>query len=201
MKKLALFAIFIATASFGQISITTFSFLNKHKIGEGVGVSYDLPNNTNTIGLQFKNNEIWNIFSEVNKSTTLRTMSFQYCFREPEPKKTKWLVDPAAGVIAGLGMSKKSDQELYNLLEYPYFFGVFLQIGESLRLSDHSTLTGFVKVEGLAGVLTQGENVYKDASTNCNIMLGLKLTFTKKTKSFTLSKSHNPKRIVAFYFS
>ena len=94
MKKLAFFAILIvfANMSFGQVSLTSFSFFNKPKIGEGVGVFYYLPNSA-ALGLEFKNNEVWNISS---RKTILKTYSIQYYLQDDiyEKVKTRWFVAP-----------------------------------------------------------------------------------------------------------
>lgn len=178
MKKLLFFAILIANTLFGQTSLTSFSLLSKNKIGEGVGIFYDLPS-VNAIGLQFKNNEVWKVYSGENNTTTLKTVSFQYCFTESIPEKVKWFVNPAAGVLGGIGISTKNDQESKMLLKYPYFFGVFLEIGEGIKLSDHYALIGFIKFEGLAGILTDKVVLYENASSKGSLEGGFKFIHIK----------------------
>lgn len=171
MRKLSFFAIFIASVSYGQISLTSFCFLNKNKIGEGVGVFYNLPNTNKSIGLQFKNSEMWD-------KITLKTFSIQYCFQEniPGEIKTKWFLSPATGVVAGFGTSSKNDRETYSVLKNPYFFGVILELGEGLKLSNHLALIGFVKIEGMAGIITNKNLIYDGAKTNSDLWLGIRLT-------------------------
>jgi hypothetical protein len=186
-----LIAIFFASVSIGQVSISPFYSLScekksvagiKDRIGNGIGVNYDLSKFCG-IGLQMRNYELWRLNSSISSVVPLRTFSLRfYLFQAPE-SKSKYFFNPKAGILAGIGtpvansvQNQRMRQDL-DLLPHPYFFGVFIEIGEGVRLSPKLTVSAFLRSEALAGMIRNKSMLNENATTSGTISGGLNIGY------------------------
>jgi hypothetical protein len=197
MKNLIILAALASSAfsnaSFSQVSFATFGSLSyekkgtdfKNRIGGGFNLSYNVSENV-AVGFQYKHKEMCSVASQDNAVVPFNSKSIEVFFHQMPRKETKWSLMPRAGITVGFGNTikdKNQDQNLtqrkkdLSLLDHPYFCGVIIEIGAGVRLSPKLLLSGYLKNEGLVGVITNRSVMYENGTSFGSVSFGIRMYY------------------------